>query len=93
MTKVHTELARALRQVRIYDKKEVNRAFAALKEENERLSDGLSHHMNISQVLSDGNANMHEMVMERDAEIELLKARVAELEAETNRLTALVDYL
>lgn len=38
MTKVPTELARALRQVRIYDKKEVNRAFASLKEENERLN-------------------------------------------------------
>lgn len=54
---------------------------AALKEENERLSDGLSHHMNISQVLAEGNANMYEMVMERDAEIALLKAKVAELEA------------
>lgn len=59
---------------------------AALKEENERLSDGLSHHMNISQVLADGNANMYEMVMERDAEIELLKARVAELEAKDPNL-------
>lgn len=38
MTKVPTELVRALRQVRIYDKKEVNRAFASLKEENERLN-------------------------------------------------------
>lgn len=66
------------KDARLLEKVDVQ--LAALREENERLKEGTAHHMNISQVLADGNANMYEMVMERDAEIELLKARVAELE-------------
>lgn len=62
------------------ERNQLKAKLVALREEGVRLRDGMSHHMNISQVLADANANMYEMVIERDAEIELLKARVAELE-------------